>query len=131
MAYQSENRDHHYGHRKVSNPKLANRQYRDANLDYGDGGSSRHSSEKRSRIKKKVPKPQYEEPHTEQLDEGERMSLVAKLEGRKKDIWALIQRLPICQRTSAVEQREKELYNSLDEVTVQLNMLNNNKIMIM
>lgn len=66
----------------------------------------------------------------QELDEDERVSLIAKLERRKQDLWTQIQHLPVCNRSVAVVQREKDLYRQLDEVSAQAHLLNSRKIYI-
>jgi hypothetical protein len=67
---------------------------------------------------------------TTELQEEERLSLVAKLERRKMDILTQIQRLPVCNRSANVVQKEKQLYRDLDEVSAQALMLGNNRIFV-
>lgn len=64
------------------------------------------------------------------MDEDERVSLIAKLEKRKHEIWKQIQSLPVCNRSHAVELKEKELFRNLDEVSMQASMLLNNRIFV-
>lgn len=126
MADISAERSHNYGTHKKQSNKISDRHYRDNRYD--SFPSSREASRSRSKSKKK--QPVKNEPQTEELDEAERMSLIAKLEKRKAEIWSMIQKLPICRRTSAIEQREKELFNNLDELQSQLNILSNFKILV-
>ena len=93
------------------------------------------SSRRSNTIEKKVKRHQRQAAEPEasnlhELNEEERVSLIAKLEKKKQEVWNLIQKLPICQRTSAVEQREKLLFQQLDEVNYQANLLNNKHVYI-
>ncbi|CAI2375756.1 unnamed protein product [Moneuplotes crassus] len=64
------------------------------------------------------------------LDEDERILLIAKLDKRKQDIWGQIQKLPICNRSSGVLLKEKELYDELDKVSSEAMMLYSEKIYV-
>lgn len=94
--------------------------------DLSDPGS-RHSSHPRKRSQNP-----YEDSGegVHQLDEEEQASIIARLERKKNDVWIQIQRLPVCNRSPAVVQREKDLYRELDEVTSNLVLLQSNKIMV-
>lgn len=72
----------------------------------------------------------YAPKGTTELQEEERLSLVAKLERRKLEIWAQIQHLPVCNRSANVVQKEKQLYRDLDEISAQALMLGSNRIFI-
>lgn len=65
-----------------------------------------------------------------QMSEIERVDLIAKLERLKKDLMSKIQSLPVCNRSPAVEIKEKELYRDLDEVTAQANLLSNRNVFV-
>ena len=96
--------------------------------DLSDPGS-RHSSHPR-RV------PNHQNPYQDsgegvhELDEEEQAAIVARLEKKKNDIWIQIQRLPVCNRSPAVVQKEKDLYRELDDVTSNLLLMQNNRVLI-
>mmetsp|Transcript_30609 Transcript_30609/g.27096 ORF Transcript_30609/g.27096 Transcript_30609/m.27096 type:complete len:216 (+) Transcript_30609:136-783(+) len=76
---------------------------------------------------------EYENPppaDAEELEEEERVSLIATLEKKKREISLQIQRLPVCNRSIIVVQKEKDLYRELDEVSSDCMLLYNDRIFI-
>lgn len=108
---------------KKNHPKLGERSLAGRIQD-----NSRQSS------KRLQPKPsQHLEPEPmaqgmEEMNEDERVSLIAKLEKRKQDLLNLIQRLPVCNRSHAVELKEKEYFRMIDEIDEQTGLLYNKQI---
>lgn len=74
--------------------------------------------------------PQTYNKDVQELEEDERVSLIAKLEKRKQELWTQIQHLPVCNRSVAVVQKEKDLYRQLDEVSAQAHLLTSRRIYI-
>lgn len=97
--------------------------------DMSDPGSMNSSNPRDKNVRRSYPNQDYQ-VGAEELDEDERVSLIAKLERRKQEIWMQIQRLPICNRSATVVEKEKSLYKQLDEVSSQTLMLYNNRILI-
>ena len=144
--YRPQDQDYQHTPQRIYKPKMADyseeksynmdnrkRHRQNRNSDFDDISYTSPNVNKKkyskSKIKKKVDH-DADDQYPEELDEGEKMSLIAKLEKRKSEVWVMIQKLPICRRTHAIEQREKELYNNLDEITAQLTMLNHNRILV-
>ena len=122
--------EEYYKHYKQPKPVGRNRRRDHNDLDDMSDPGSRHSSYPRDKNARKS-NPDYGENNgAEEMDEDERVSLIAKLEKRKQELWVQIQSLPICNRSLAVMEREKVLYKQLDEVSSQTSLLSNNRILI-
>lgn len=122
---QSPTKNQRLGVHKRSQVRVGNR-----GIDEMSSPGSRHSSISPNRhMKRRIEKPKYDDS-VQELDEDERMELLAKLEKRKHELLLQIQRLPVCNRSHAVELREKELYRVLDEVSAQALLLSSNKVLI-
>jgi hypothetical protein len=128
--------EEYYKHYKQPKPVGRNRlgnpsRRRDHNdLDDMSDPGSRNSSYTRDKNVRKS-NPNYGDNNgAEEMDEDERVSLIAKLEKRKQELWVKIQSLPICNRSLAVMERERVLYKQLDEVSSQTSLLSNNRILI-
>ena len=91
------------------------------NLEEMSSPGSRHSSPDKNK--------QYT-GNAHRLDEEERVSLIARLERRKQELWIQVQSLPVCNRSPAVIQKERELYRNMDDVTSQALLLKNNRVFI-
>lgn len=108
---------------KKRNPALGER-----SVAGGISNDSRQSSKRLQAKPSKRLQPQPIAPEMEEMNEDERMSLIAKLDKRKQDILSLIQRLPVCNRSHAVELKEKEYFRMIDEIDEQNGLLYNKQI---
>ena len=108
---------------KKRNPALGER-----GVAGGISNDSRQSSKRLQAKPSKRLQPQPIAPEMEEMNEDERMSLIAKLDKRKQDILSLIQRLPVCNRSHAVELKEKEYFRMIDEIDEQNGLLYNKQI---
>ena len=64
------------------------------------------------------------------LPDSERLATLAQLEKSKAEVKAIIGRLPIGNRYKAIEDRERELYQQLDEIEESIKMFSQNEVFI-
>ncbi|CAI2375251.1 unnamed protein product [Moneuplotes crassus] len=66
-----------------------------------------------------------------EMSEEDVRGTIAKLELKKKEVNAMISRLPLGNRYKAIEEREKKLYEELDQISETIRKLYNHKVFLM